>query len=96
MAWMETSIPDSEAPLPIQIALYACTRREAEEGGINRRVALLNRKQDQHRRVLLLTPEAAKYADKLPGRWTPVEDPREHHWEMSYSAGVTFKELGLH
>ena len=96
MAWMECAIDRPQAVLPIHTALYAFTRQEAEHGGIDRRVALLTCEDDPEHPVLLLTPEAAKYADRLPGNWRPVDDPDTHHWRMGYSAGVTFRELGLH
>jgi hypothetical protein len=96
MSWKQYAIPFGADPLPIQEALYAVALSQAASGGqIDTRIAMFARNEDFERTILLLSPEAAKFADRLPGDWTDAGDPSAHGWALLYSAGAGHQDFGL-
>lgn len=92
--WLQTTVPFAHDPEKLQDGLYISSLMEAATTGLDPNVALLCRDVDYKVTHLLLTPAAAKYADRLSGEWVPV-DPTPHGWAVLYSAGVTVADLGL-
>lgn len=96
MGWKQCTVPFATDPLEVQERLYAMAMTEAVAGRRDERVALLWRNDpDFKTSYWLLTPEAAFYADALPGNWQDVSDHGEHKWGVLYSTGVTLADLGL-
>jgi len=53
-------------------------------------VALFSRTTaDSKKTIFLLTPDAAKHSDTLPGKWTDAGDPSEHRvpWRLHLQCG---------
>jgi hypothetical protein len=59
-------------------------------------VALFSRTTaDSKNTIFLLTPDAAKHSDTLPGKWTDAGDPSEHGWSLLVGGNDPHKRFGL-
>ena len=45
--------------------------------------------------IFLLTPDAAKYSDGLPGEWVDAGDPSVHGWSLLVGSHDPHKRFGL-
>ncbi len=96
MAWLQSEVPFGRMKeTEVQEALYQCSLAEAAAGKLDRRIGLFSREQRFEKTILLLSPEAAKYAPHLPGSWTEEPDPARYRWAVLYTAGATLDDFGL-
>jgi hypothetical protein len=51
--------------------------------------------EDYKSEIFLLTPQAARFASMLPGKWETADDPSQYGWSLLVANGDAFKRFGL-
>jgi hypothetical protein len=51
--------------------------------------------EDFKNEIFLLTPDAAKHSDLLPGEWADAGDPSEHGWSLLVGGDDPLNRFGL-
>lgn len=68
----------------------------ASTGAIPQAFALFSRSVEFRTTILLLGPEAAKWAQALPGVWSSAsDDVGEHGWDLLFGDASSWEKLGL-